>query len=118
MDGPSDPRNLSELIQTAQRIQSEVARIRDGLSSKVTTGESGGGVVRCTVSGAGEVLDLAIDPAFPAFASLQAPETRRMLEELVVGAVNVALQRARELAKQELAQATGGLPMPPGMFGA
>lgn len=117
MDGPADSRNLHDLIQTAQRIQSEVARIRAGLSSKVATGESGGGLVRCTVSGAGDVLELAIDPTFPAFATLQQPENRRMLEELVVGAVNVALERARELAKQEMAQVTGGLPMPPGMFG-
>jgi DNA-binding YbaB/EbfC family protein len=117
MDGPGDPRNLHDLIQTAQRIQSEVARIREGLSTKVATGESGGGIVRCTVSGAGEVLELSIDPTFPAFATIQ-PENRRMLEELVVGAVNVALERARDLAKQEMAEVTGGLPMPPGMFGA
>jgi nucleoid-associated protein EbfC len=118
MDGAGDPRNLHDLIQTAQRIQSEVARIRAELSSKIATGESGGGIVRCTVSGAGEVLEVSIDPTFPAFATIQQPENRRMLEELVVGAVNVALDRARDLAKQEMAAVTGGLPMPPGMFGA
>jgi nucleoid-associated protein EbfC len=118
MDGTGDPGNLRDLIQTAQRIQSEVARIREGLSSKVATGESGGGLVRCTVSGVGEVLEVAIDPTFPAFATIQQPENRRMLEELVVGAVNVALDRARDLAKQEMAEVAGGLPMPPGMFGA
>ena len=117
MDGPGDPRNLHDLIQTAQRIQSEVARIKEGLASKTATGESGGGVVRCTVSGAGDVLELAIDPTFPAFATIQQPENRRMLEELIVGAVNVALDHARDLAKQEMAQVTGGLPMPPVMFG-
>jgi DNA-binding YbaB/EbfC family protein len=121
MDGPSDPRNLRDLIQTAQRIQSEVARIKDELSAKIAEGESGGGMVRCVVSGTGELLELTIDPAV---ATITGPDHadnstgKKMLEELIVGAVNVALERARELAKQEMARVTGGLPMPPGMFGA
>ena len=41
-----------------------------------------------------------------------------MIEDLVVGAVNLALARARELAEADLARATGGLPLPPGLFGA
>ena len=40
-----------------------------------------------------------------------------MLEDLVVGAVNLALERARQLAQEEVARATGGLPLPPGLFG-
>ena len=118
MDGPEDSRNLRDLIQTAQRIQAEVTRIKDELSSKTTAGESGGGLVRCTVSGTGELLELSIDPAtFPDFGGLDKPQNLRMLEELIIGAVNVALARARELARQEMSQVTGGMPMPPGTFG-
>ena len=40
-----------------------------------------------------------------------------MIEDLVVGAVNVALTRAREAAESDLSQVTGGLPLPPGLFG-
>ena len=81
---------------------------QDGLSSKTAEGESGGGLVRCTVSGSGEVLELSIDrQPVGAFATIQEPENRRMLEELVVGAVNVALARARDLAKQEMARGDG-----------
>ena len=59
----SDETNsLRDLIETAQRIQSEVVRIKEQLSSKTASGESGGGLVRCVVSGAGEVLELVIDP--------------------------------------------------------
>ena len=121
MDEPQDSRNLRDLIQTAQRIQSEVARVKDELSARTVEGESGGGMVRCVVSGTGELLDLKIEPAL---ATLPAPDrpddqgNKRMLEDLVVGAVNVALERAREIARQEMARVTGGLPMPPGMFGA
>lgn len=121
MDGPGDPHNLRDLIQTAQRIQSEVARVKDELSAKTADGESGGGMVRCVVSGTGELLELTIDPVMatlPAPGSTDGSASKKMLEDLVVGAVNVALERARELARQEMARVTGGLPMPPGMFGA
>lgn len=124
MDG--EPKGLRDLIQTAQKIQAEVARIKDELSSKTAEGESGGGLVRCVVSGTGEVLELNIDPGLTTLSGLSggsvgaadAATSARMLEDLVVGAVNVALTRAKELAKQEMAQVTGGMPMPPGMFGA
>lgn len=118
MDHPADDRNLRDLIQAAQRIQTEVARIKDELSSKTATGESGGGLVRCLVSGVGEVLELTIDPTFPSLGSLETPDHRKMLEDLIVGAINVAMNRAKEMARQEMGQVTGGLPMPPGMFGA
>ncbi|MEO5768599.1 MAG: YbaB/EbfC family nucleoid-associated protein [Polyangia bacterium] len=125
MDG--EPKGLRDLIQTAQKIQAEVARIKDELSSKTAEGESGGGLVRCVVSGTGEVLELNIDPRLTSLSGLSdgvaaadaaAATSARMLEDLVLGAINVALGRAKELAKQEMAQVTGGLPMPPGMFGA
>ena len=116
MDGPGDSRNLRDLIQTAQRIQSEVARVKDELSAKTVEGESGGGMVRCVVSGTGELLELTIEPALatlPAPDGLDGAGSKKMLEDLVVGAVNVALERARELARQEMARVTGGFPCRP-----
>ena len=84
--------------------------MRDQLGSKTVEGETGGGLVRCVASGRGEVLSITIDPAVVG--------DKKMIEDLVVGAVNVALDRARELAQNELGQVTGGLPLPPGMFGS
>jgi len=101
--------DLKGLLETAQRIQSEVARVRDELGAKTVEGETGGGLVRCVANGKGEVVSLTLDPAIVG--------DRKMIEDLVVGAVNVALERARELAQAELARATGGLPLPPGLFG-
>ena len=117
MDGSGDSRNLRDLIQTAQRIQAEVARVKDELSTRTAEGESGGGLVRCVVSGTGEVLRLSIDPTFATLDPLDCTDSTKMLEDLVVGAINVALARARDTAKEAMARVTGGLPMPPGMFG-
>lgn len=102
--------DIKGLLETAQRIQTEVARVREELGRKTVEGETGGGLCRCTVSGRGEVLSLTIDDAIVG--------DKRMIEDLAVGAVNLALARAREVAEADLARATGGLPLPPGLFGA
>src|SRR3954468_13006978 len=101
--------DLKGLLETAQRIQTEVARVREELARKIVVGETGGGLCRCTANGKGEILSLTIDDAIVG--------DKKMIEDLAAGAVNIALQRAREMAEADLAQVTGGLPGPPGMFG-
>jgi DNA-binding YbaB/EbfC family protein len=105
--------DLKGLLDAARKIQDEVARVRDQLGTKTVTGETGGGLVRCVANGRGEIVSLEIDPSIlPSVLG-----DKRMVEDLTVGAVNLALERARELAQAELGQATGGLPLPPGLFG-
>jgi len=116
------PKGIEELLRTAGRLQAEVSRVRDELERRRVEGESGGGMVRCAVSGAGDLLSLAIDPALVAMAPAKGTPadeaaSLKMLEDLVVAAVNQAVGRAREFAQQEMARVTGGLPMPPGLFG-
>jgi DNA-binding YbaB/EbfC family protein len=101
--------DIKGLLDTARRIQDEVAKVREALGGKTVTGETGGGLVRCVANGKGEVVSITIDPSIVG--------DQRMVEDLTVGAVNLALERARELAQAELSAATGGLPLPPGLFG-
>ncbi len=103
--------NLQGLFEAAQRIQSEMARVKGELATKTVSAETGGGLVRCTANGKGDVVSLDLDP------SLLAPDSRQMLIDLTVGAVNLALDRARQLAQEEVAKATGGLSLPPGLLG-
>jgi DNA-binding YbaB/EbfC family protein len=102
--------DLGQLLETAQRIQAEVGKVKDQLGAKAVEAETGGGLVRCAANGRGEVLSVTIDPTIMT-------ADKKMVEDLVVGAVNLALERARQLAQEELARATGGLPLPPGLFG-
>ena len=101
--------DIRNLLDTARRIQEEVARVRETLGGKTVTAETGGGLVRCVANGKGEIVSIAIDPTILS--------DRGMVEDLTRGAVNLALERARELAQAELGQATNGLPLPPGIFG-
>jgi DNA-binding YbaB/EbfC family protein len=105
-DGP----NLRDLMETAQRIQAEVGRIREELATKTVEAETGGGLVRCGANGRGEILSVSID------ASVYGGD-KKMVEDLVVGAVNLALERAKQMAQDELAAVTGGMSLPPGLFG-
>ena len=55
--------DLKGLIETAQRIQAEVARVREDLAAKTVEGETGGGMVRCVANGKGEIVSIRVDPS-------------------------------------------------------
>jgi len=103
--------DLKNLFETAQKVQEEMNRVKESLSQNTVQGESGGGLVRCVANGKGEVVSIEIDPAI-----IVAGE-KKMLEDLVTGAVNVALDNARAFAQTELQKATGGMSLPPGFPG-
>jgi DNA-binding YbaB/EbfC family protein len=106
----SDGPNFQNLFQTWQRVQDQLNQVKDALGNKQVEAETGGGLVRCVVNGRSEVLSLTIDP------SLLSPSSKKMAEDLVMAAVNLGLERARQLAQEDLAQVAGGLGVP-GMMG-
>jgi DNA-binding YbaB/EbfC family protein len=87
--------DLNQLLQQAQRIQEDLKSAQDRLARKEVTGTAGGGMVIVTASGKGEILKVQIDK--------QAVDPRDvpMLEDLVLAAVNAALNAAREAAAAE-----------------
>jgi hypothetical protein len=106
----SDGPDLRNLMETWQRVQEQLTQAKDALGNKQVEAETGGGLIRCVVNGRSEVLSISIDP------SLLAGTEKKMVEDLVVGAVNLALERARQVAQEDLA-AVAGLAMPPGGMG-
>jgi hypothetical protein len=106
----SDGPNLRNLMETWQRVQEQLNQAKDALGDKQVEAETGGGLVRCVVNGRGEVLSIAIEP------SLMAGTDKKMIEDLLVGAVNLALERARQVAQEDLARVAGGF-MPPAGLG-
>jgi hypothetical protein len=106
----SDGPDLRNLMETWQRVQEQLSQAKDALGNKQVEAETGGGLIRCVVNGRSEVLSISIDP------SLLAGTAKKMVEDLLVGAVNLALERARQVAQEDLA-AVAGLAMPPGGMG-
>jgi DNA-binding YbaB/EbfC family protein len=98
--------DLSNIMEQAKAMQEKMARIQQELSNKMVVGSAGGGMVKVTANGQGEVLSVAIEQP------LIDPNESQMLQDLVTAAVNDALKRARDLSKEELGQLTGGLNIP------
>ena len=97
--------NLKDVLQTAQRMQQELARVQQELASQVVEGSSGGGMVVAKVNGRSQLVSISFEQEI-----VDANEVE-MLQDLVVAAVNQALSKASELAQREMSQVTGGLPI-------
>ncbi len=94
---------MANLQRMAMQMQQEMARIQAELAETEVEGSSGGGVVRAVVTGKQELLSVSIDPGAVDPADVE------MLQDLVVAAVNDALESSRRLAEQKMAAITGGL---------
>ena len=102
-------KNLGNLMKQAQQMQSKMAEMQAKIGEMEVEGASGGGMVKLTMTGKGEVRRLKIDP------SLVDPEDIEMLEDLLVAALNDARAKAESLTQSEMGKLTAGLNLPPGM---
>ena len=101
-------KNLADIMKQVQTMQSRMGDMQKKLEGLSVTGQSGGGLVKVTMSGKSAVLAIAIDP------SLMKIEEREILEDLLVAAHGDARTKAEALAAGEMQNLTGGLPLPPG----
>ena len=95
--------DMAQLLAQAQEMQQRLADAQDELARTQVQGTAGGGLVKATVSGAGEVLALEISP--------QAcdPTDTESLADLVVAAIRDATHAAADLQGQLMAPLTQGL---------
>lgn len=98
---------LGDIMQQAQKMQAELARVQEQIAEREVTGESGAGLVRVTMNGRHDVRRVEIDPSV-----LQ--EEKVVLEDLLAAGVNDAVRRVEEANKEAMAEVTGGMSLPPG----
>lgn len=96
--------DLSQLMQQAQQMRAQMEYMQKGLAEQSVEGSAGGGLVKVVVTGTQQVTSVSIDPA-----ALE--EDREMLQDLIVAAVNNALEKSKALAGERL-----GSMLPPGLF--
>ena len=97
---------MGNLQRMAMQMQQEMERIQAELALATVEGSAGGGVVRAVVTGKQELVSVTVDP------EAVDPTDVEMLQDLVVAAVNDALEASRRLAEQRmgaLTAMTGGL---------
>jgi DNA-binding YbaB/EbfC family protein len=98
--------DLSQLFQLGQQVQGRLTQMQTELAEQSVTGSAGGGMVKVTADGRGQIRSITIDQTALADGDVE------MLEDLVLAAVGDAQRRAEELYRSELKKATGGLPLP------
>ncbi len=103
-------KNLGGLMKQAQALQKKMQDLQAELGERTVTAQAGGGMVAAVVNGRQELLSLKIDP------EVVTPDDVDMLQDLILAAINEALNRSREMVAQEMSKLTGGLQIP-GMFG-
>jgi DNA-binding YbaB/EbfC family protein len=92
--------------QQLVQLQEQMMQAQESLADEEVTATSGGGVVSVVANGHQEVLSITIDP------EVVDPEDVDMLQDLVLAAVNEALERAKALASERMGGLTDGLGIP------
>ncbi len=100
--------DMGSMMKQVQKMQEDMAKVQNELEKKTVTEESGGGMVKVVANCKKEIVSITIDE------EIAKSGDREMLEDLVVAAVNKALQTAGKMAEEELGNVTKGM-LPPGM---
>lgn len=91
-------------------MQAEMALAQEELEKAVVEGAAGGGMVKATVNGHGDVLSVSISP------EVVKPDDVEMLEDLILSAIKEALRKSREMAGARMNSVTGGMGGFPGLM--
>ena len=96
--------NLAGMLKQAQEMQGRMQEMKEELAGLQVEGSSGGGMVTVKATGKQQVTAISIDDSLL--------NDREMLEDLVVSAVNQALDKARDAAAEKMKSVTGGMDLP------
>ncbi len=102
--------DMMKMMGKMKEVQARMKEAQDNLVHVKATGESGGGMVRATVNGKKQLIDLDIDP------TILKADDKILIQDLSIAAINKALEEVEILAREEIKKSTEGLiPNIPGM---
>jgi nucleoid-associated protein EbfC len=94
----------SGMMQQIQRLQQQMAEAQEKLAGETVEATAGGGAVKVNMTGDQKCHSVTIDPQLLKDADAE------MLQDLILTAVNLALDKSRELQQQVMGPLAGGLP--------
>ncbi len=101
--------NMKEMMRQAQLLQNKLNKMQEELKHRTVEVTVGGGMIKAVANGKPEIISINIEK------EVVDPEDVEMLQDLVVAAVNEALERSRQMMEDEMSKITGGMKLP-GMF--
>ena len=99
--------NPMKMLRQVQEMQAKMAKVQAELEKETVEASAGGGAVKAVATGGQKLVSVTVDP--------EAAGDLEMLQDLVVAAVNEAMERSKTLAAQKMEKVTGGLGLPPGL---
>ncbi|MFW6215866.1 MAG: YbaB/EbfC family nucleoid-associated protein [Alkalispirochaetaceae bacterium] len=103
--------NPMDLLKNFQGLQDKLKESQAKLKTVSVTGTAGGDMVRITINGEFRVLQVEIAD------EVVEEGDKEMIQDLVRAAFTDATVRLKEQLQQEMSSITGGLDIPPGLFG-
>jgi hypothetical protein len=98
--------NLGNMMKQLQEVQTRMAQLQEELANKTVEGSAGGGMVTVIANGRQEIKSIRIDPSVINLNDIE------MLQDLIVAAVNQAIEKSREMMAEEMSKLTGGIKIP------
>lgn len=102
-------KDIMGLMKQAQAMQARMQEAQAEMERIEVEGQSGGGMVRVTLTVKGAMKGVSID------ASLMTPGEGEILEDLIMAAHEDARKKAEQVMEEKMKAVTAGLPLPPGM---
>ena len=102
-------KDLMGMMKQVGQMQARVQQMQEELAGMEIDGQSGGGLVKVTLTGKGDVNKVSIDP------SLIKADEAEILEDLIVAAAGDAKGKLDATLQAKMQEMAGGLPLPPGL---
>jgi hypothetical protein len=103
--------NPFDIMKNVQQLQGRMSEAQGKLKEVTATGTAGGDMVQVEITGEFAVTSVTIAP------DAVDPDDIEMLQDLVRAAMSDAVFKVKEKIQEEMKSVTGGLNLPPGMFG-
>jgi len=94
--------NLNKLMKQAQKMQEQMTKTQVELEQQTIEVSAGGGKVKVTANGAGDIIAIKID------REVVDPDDVEFLEEVILSGVKQAVEQGKALAQSEMSRITGG----------
>lgn len=101
--------NMNQMIKQAQKMQDQITELQEEIESRDFTAVVGGGAVEVVITGKKTIKSLNIKP------EVVDPEDIDMLQDLIISAVNEAVNNVETTTEAEMSKITGGVSIP-GLF--